>query len=228
MFTFGPASRGGISDPFWDNVVLLVQMAGSPGATALTDKSKYAHTITYYTGAGLSNAQAWSGGAGVSLAMPNRHEVTDNAIFDFGTGALTIEFMGYFPSSGGGFMFGIPYASGDIGIGANASFGDLDFTGPGGSGRSAVALPRNEWVYVVYSRTSGDICSIWAKGVQHRSVSGDSIAVNMNSTLRIGGVNGSTNSTSGYIDQLRITKGVARYTVASPPPASLLAAFPAG
>jgi hypothetical protein len=217
-----------VIDPFWSNVVLLVKASGVPGSTVLTDLSSFNNPITYFTGAGMSNAQFWPQGSGVSLAMPNRHEVTDSPAFDFGTGAFTIEFMGYFPTVGGGFMFGIPYGGNNIGIGANSSFGDLDFEGPGGAGRSTVALPRDQWVYVVASRTDGNIFSIWANGTQHRSVSGGAANVNMSSTLRIGGVSGGTNATAGFMDQLRITRGVARYSVASPPPATLAASFPVG
>jgi hypothetical protein len=163
---------------------------------------------------------------------------------NFGTGDFTIEMWLYVPtgyfqtiqrlvSTGSASPAGACYFSlgNDNGIGAGYLCAAVDLTSPYdlASGNpllaSSTLFPVATWTHVALVR-SGSSVVIYQGGVSVASVSNSAVwDFGGSSGLRISGTNWepATENLEGFIDDLRITKGVARYTAAFTPPT---AAFP--
>lgn len=222
---------GADRDPYWDNVVLLVNATGATlGATTFADKSKYNNTITTAGSAVISNGQSIVDGK--SIYFPN--PPTDSGIsfngsqshFNFGNGSLTIETFRYIPigtvnafvyrfnTSGGNSVSSFLSSSNhNIGFVAGSSVvGTL----------SGYAFEGNVWRHeaLVYdaSVVPGFIqVSFYCNGIRYFN---NSYAVGtglvLSGTCTIGYRTSPTgNSLNGYEDQFRITKGIARYSGAT-------------
>lgn len=206
-------------DPDWSNVVLRLTFDSN-----LTDYSDSAHATVYsgtfdYVAGQFGNAIR-NGGAGGSGGLANSVSVTDDGDFSFGSGDFTVEFW-VDRSSGGGFT------SAAVGTSNGSGFRAWS-VGITQSGNLAVRLSANGTAYVI-NQTS--IVSL-AAGTLHHIVlerAGTALRVYANGTmyykgtltgalhagsgtLRINGAELFNNQgAAGRIDDLRITKGVARY-----------------
>ena len=88
---------------------------------------------------------------------------------------------------------------------------------------SATAIIDGNWHHIAIVRASGTL-NFYFDGTAQGSGTADSTNYSGTAgTLRIGGSGGYVSDLNGYIDDLRITKGVARYTANFTPPGS---AFP--
>jgi len=101
-----------------------------------------------------------------------------------------------------------------IDISANAATYGANYSGLGGS-VAVGSISPNTWYHYALTRSSG-ILRIFINGVKLYEVSGITQTINSNSTQfscgsHIAG-SGTQQYFSGYIDDVRITKGVARYT----------------
>jgi hypothetical protein len=183
----------------------------------------------------ISNAQAsttiakWSptsmkfNGSTDYLSIPSGNQ------FTLGTGDFTIEAWIY-PTTTAGSQQGV------LGLSTGNSTGDLVFfwnaisnaskvqlqVYNGSQANSVATLSLNVWTYVAFSRTSGTV-KIFLNGTLDNTVSfGD----NCNKTACVVGRSYSGLNQeyfNGYIQDLRITKGVGRYTTSFTAPT---AAFP--
>lgn len=206
---------GPVSDPDFANVSLLLHMDGSNGSTTFTDSSSNAFTVTANGNAQISTAESQFGGAsGLFDGTGDYLSLADNADFDFGTGDFTIECW-IKPSSGksiasgnatGDFMFATDtFNAGDIGFGRNGLAWDLTAASPG--------LTAG-WNHVAVTR-SGTTLRILCNGSVAATGSGNTESYNVTNNLWIGArsTSGSPDQFfNGYIDEFRITKGVARWT----------------
>src|SRR5574343_1499770 len=211
-------------DANYNSVSLLLHADGSNGSTTITDSSARQKTVTCYGGAALSTTSPKFGTAslGVTLGSSSYATVSNASDFNFGSGNFTIEFwyypiaqttysailVGNEPDKPLCFFHGSGNNSGDpmvaIGPSESAWFSNA-------SGLSFGAVTANTWVHLALVR-EGDTFRAFKDGVQVSTGSTDSTgqAVGNISTFTIG-----RNSASFYlsarIDELRITKGVARY-----------------
>jgi hypothetical protein len=85
---------------------------------------------------------------------------------------------------------------------------------------SSLSISNNTWTYIAGVR-SGNTITLYINGVADGSVSYSGTSTN-SSRIEVGGYNSGTVYLNGYIDDLRITKGYARYTAAFTPPTSQL------
>jgi hypothetical protein len=83
---------------------------------------------------------------------------------------------------------------------------------------SSGAVPLNQWVHVAFTRTGGFIRG-FANGVLTGSVSNSRNMTNAQA-VRIVASSTYPNSSTCYVDDLRVTKGIARYTATFTPPPS--------
>jgi len=225
-----------LTDPDFASVSLLLPFNGTNGSTTFTDASGNAFTTTASGNAQISTAQSQWGGASLLLDGTGDYlTVADDDAFEFGSLDFTVEFWMYLDAS-------IP-ADGRALINkgnwptATSSF--LIFYG--GSRELALYASSNgttwnlaadqrlatnpalaTWHHVAITRNSGTFRGFLngTLGFTH-AISG---ALQSNSyPLRIGAGEGAAGAFMGSIDDLRITKGVARYTTNFTPPA---AAFP--
>lgn len=148
-----------------------------------------------------------------------------------GSGPFTIEAWIYPTTISGTHSIVGKYVGGSI---ANSEYwlfitstGKLAFAVDGSGGEdyvesSAGAIVANTWTYVVAQKSASAI-AIYINGTQ-ANVVGSTRTLSTNTTpLNIGSFNNGSGTYFGYIDDLRITKGYARYTANFTPPT---AAFP--
>jgi hypothetical protein len=149
-------------------------------------------------------------------------------LFDFGSGDYTVEFWAYCVStSGSGFFVSVWEDSG--GSDANASWlvrlnsGTVITHFMQGSGTyntlTSPTLTANTWFHFAWVK-NGTTQTMYINGT---SVASGTVTGAMNTAIRslkVGYQGAATNYLNGYIDDLRITKGVARYTGNFTPPTS--------
>jgi hypothetical protein len=218
------ARRAGIwprtDDEYIANVSLLLHMDGSNGSTTFTDSSSNALTVTANGNAQISTAQSKFGGAsGYFDGNGDYLSATQNAAYAFGTGDFTVEAWIY-PTSFAATYQTIAATRGLAGVSTGwscslVSDGSLILytNGFAYTGTVTGAVTLNAWSHIAMVRSSGNF-QVYVNGTANRS---SSVALTNDFTLQtfwvgIVGGNASGEPFTGYIDDLRITKGVARYT----------------
>lgn len=224
------AGGGGGTDPYWANVSALLHCNGSDGSTTFTDSGPYGHTFTASGSANISTARSVYGGASGLFSSAGRIVGASHSSFGFDTGDLCIEGWVYFDSP-----HSIPRIMGNLTAGwgpnkwtiANISNGIqmyaynysagspmLTSTFSGLTGWHHMAITRDGVTWRLFLDGVVDATSVGWAG----SLDGGGAQV-----LCIG--SSGTPSTEGYngsFDDVRITKGVPRYTSAFTPPAAQL------
>jgi hypothetical protein len=226
----GGSATGTSVDPNFANVSLLLHMDGSNGSTTFTDSSSAARTITQSGNAQISTVQSKFGGSsGVFDGTGDYLSVADTNALDMGTGDFSIEFWFYWNASQTVsfprlLSKGVYATAGTLEICINPANGNVFALY--GSNATAIgfggATTSNTWHNFVMTR-SGTTLRGFVNGIQGGS-SPYTVSENFNNAtaLRIGSSQ-NNEAFNGYIDELRITKGVARYTANFTPPT---AAFP--
>jgi hypothetical protein len=152
-----------------------------------------------------------------------------NPVFAFGSGDFTIESWVYITAAKNQGIFDTrnsgPSSTGIV-FSINAS-NSLNVYIGGSILNSSASLSLNTWTHVACVKSSGTI-TIYIDGVARGSVSNSTNLTD--TTPTVGTVvdyrnTGSTYMLQGYIDDLRITKGLARYTSAFTPPEAALPTF---
>jgi hypothetical protein len=219
-----------ISHPVWSetdanfsSVSLLLNGNGANASTVLADRSSNGLTLVPNGNAQISTTQSRFGGSSLYFDGTGDYLSTNyNSALEFGTGDFTIEFWAnladltyrFFlggPLNSGGYLFMAinPTGAGQIWVGRSGTDWPLQF--------SSHSIQANTWVHIAVSR-SGTSNYCFVNGIQIGSTITNSTNWLINpSGFWIGGQTGGS-SLNGYIDDLRITKGVARYTAAFTPP----------
>ena len=208
----------------YSNVSLLLHGNGTNGSTTIVDNSPTPKTVTAAGDAKISTAQSKFGGSSIAFdgSGDNLQSLTPlNPQLNLSTGDFTVEAWVYLSAApvntanNNSSMMGW----GTLSDTTEAwSFGPLNnrtvrfywFIGGGNSVTSSTLVNLSEWVHLAATR-SGNTLRIFINGVDSGSESITGIVDISQSPLLFGRVtlNGGFN---GYIDDLRITKGVARYT----------------
>jgi hypothetical protein len=84
---------------------------------------------------------------------------------------------------------------------------------------STTVIPEFQWVHIAVTRSSNTV-KLFINGVQEATTVNDTTNYNVNAPCLVGSNIGNTSLMNGYIKDLRITKGVARYTATFTPPTS--------
>jgi len=193
------------------------------------------------TSAQISTAQSKFGGGSITFPVNDSYLLAPPTVnLEFGSGDFTIEFWWYPTSTGrqalyhGSFgadwSIGIDYSSVStnqkIGIWAssNGSSWNLINADGGGNGIGTTTVTQNGWNHIAYVR-NGTTWMLFVNGNRDLNLTGISGSIVNRSTYQKGiGVWWNSSSfaeASGYIDDLRITKGYARYTANFTSPISL-------
>jgi hypothetical protein len=174
-----------------------------------------------------SYSAATVGGSGYFDGTSDFLSVTNNAAFNFGSAAFTIEFW-YYPTTLSGTQCLITnYGGSTTGFviqmgGSTAGSGKIDagFSGDGADITSTNAVKLNSWNHIAISGTPGATgIKLFINGAQEGSTYTGATSLDTSSTLLIGEV-ASTNRLSGYLCGLRLVKGGALYTATFTPPTS--------
>lgn len=224
----GAVRPGGEADPYFSSVSLLLHMDGANGSTTFTDSGPSPKTVTANGNAQISTAQSKFGGAsGLFDGTSDWLSIANNSAFGFGTGDFTIEAHIYI-SGGQGTDRGITDFRASIGSDVGTFFVD----GPAGNklafwygtklGGSGASLSTSTWYHAALCRASGTIRCFLSGVVDWSSTA--SVDFGSSRPLGVGGAvytaSPGSSSFNGYIDNVRITKGVARYTANFTPPSA--------
>jgi hypothetical protein len=213
-------------DAYYPQVAALLHFDGTNGSTTITDNSKNNLTVTASNGAFISTAQSKFGGASAFFDGTNDYVSTtyNTALFDWWTVDYTLEMWVYaisFPAatgSGGsvGNLIGNMSFNSDTNywsFGTNSS-GNVKFYYYNGSAQSFTSnltLTLNTWTHLTMVKSSVGV-DIYVNGVKS-STTHTIVGTPQSSTNTAFTIGAYTNGFyQGYIDELRITKGYARYT----------------
>ena len=213
-FRFAAAGGG---DPYFSSVKLLLHVDGSNAATSTTDSSSVGNAITFYGNAQLSTTSPKFGTAAVLFDGNGDYiQAPDSANWDFGTGDFTVEFWykstnntsdpGTFVSQYDGNGFTLRWH-----LGALYVLNGGSTIATGGSWTPTTGV----WYHIAACR-SGTSLRLFVDGTQSGSTATDSSNITGSSVpLELGCLpySGShVHPLDGRLDDVRITKGVARYT----------------
>lgn len=210
-------------DPYYGAVSLLLHGDGANGSTNIIDSSLNPKTVTAVGNAQISTAQSKFGGASIAFDNGNDYLVPASSTDLILGSTWTVECWWYLNSVGSGTTRNALLLSGGLGtVGALGIYqetgGFLNVRAGGAtsdvrsSNGSIIAL---QWQHIAIS-VLNNVATIYIDGVQDGSgpINGPITA----SVSRIGSIGLLDYDTNGYIDDLRITKGVARYTSNFTPP----------
>ena len=220
----GPETNEGTAvagDANWDDVSLLIR------GNTIADSSGNSLLVTA-DGATANAAQTKFGNGSMSFdGVDDTVGVANSTALDLSSGDFTIEcwcyHSGQMPPNVG--LFGKRATGGSYGpftvTGENNTDATkaLRFFGDTGSGGSPWAIgitgttdfPINQWVHFAVTR-SGNVYTMWQNGasIGTTTVSGSLMTNSDQVTLGLDSTTGATNYWDGYIEDFRITKGVAR------------------
>lgn len=210
--------QGNTPDPYFSNVVLLMHMDGTHASTTFTDvKGK---TVTASGGAKIStaNAKFGSGSAellasgGSSLFLPTSTDFTFDADFTFEAWAKFASnkyeqlILGSNMSTVGNNQFQLN----------RSSVGEFYFYNGGeNSLNTGVTYTNTDWYHIVIQRSSG-VVKVFINGILKGQVNRGGTFNFSNGA--IGVLRAYGGYFDGYLDEVRITKGVARYSSDFTPP----------
>lgn len=228
------------TDPFYSSVSLLLHGDGTNGSTTFTDNSPSPKTASFAGTTQISTAQVKYGTGSIVFPGGGTAKLfyTDNADFNFGTGDFTIETWVYFNAVN---VEQVVVQKGwqDPGGGDRAPFlvymtntGSLRFNSTSVTSSWNIANERvigtmtaGVWRHIAVTRT-GTTFRAFVDGVINNAftfTSSSSLLNDPAQELYVGSRLPGSATLDGYIDDLRLTKGVSRYTATFTPPT---AAFP--
>jgi hypothetical protein len=243
--TWGAGGGGGaIGDPFYGQTSLSLHFNNTNGNTKITyDSSPKGFSTSFVGSADLSTTQLKFGNS--SLLVSNGtagRVVTETAAqggaLDLATGNpdFTIETWAYpraLPASGanefsavvvawGPVGFGAGYAAISIGLtsaGAWSGQWNSDNTGPNDRSISGNTASLNTWSHIAFTR-QGNTFRIFVNGTLISNTTSTNNPRYSGDRWVIGSGTNNTYKFDGFIDDVRITKGVARYTASFTAPTS--------
>lgn len=214
---FGGADLSG-SDPSFANVSLLLHGDGTDLSTTFTDSSLTPKTPTVFGNAKISTAQSKFGGASMLFDGTGDYlSYASNAAYNFGTADYTME-MWVRPATVGsvqGILSRYTLWDTTVGFYLDISAARVVRYYAGNNVpiilNSTTLVNANTWYHIAVTCASG-VTRLFINGVQEAS-SGVSASISSNSAMGVAYelVAGSAYF-NGHIEELRITKGKARYT----------------
>lgn len=218
-----------VGDAHFPKVEALLPFNGTNGATSTTDLSDRGNTVTFANTAQISTAQSKFGGSSLLLDGDSDYVDLPQATNQLVSEDFTIEFWFRINSGAGSETVGLfgSYYTGGSGKGmlmqSTATYNQVFFQWHYGASDWAylnqtqgtrTALSNNTWYHVAVTR-SGSTWRLFLNGTQEDSVTQSSYITDSGSTTRLGGYGPSDSAShrlNGYIEDFRITRGVARYT----------------
>lgn len=203
-------------DAFFESVSLLLHGDGANNSTTITDNSPAPKTVTAGGNAKISTAQSKWGGSSIYFDGAGDYvTVAANAAFGFGTDDFTTEAWIYIVGNQGADRAITDFrSSGSVGTFYINTSNKLAFYYGSVLGGSGSALTTNTWYHVALTRQSG-VFRCYLNGAQDWTATatadfGSSAPVGIGASVAASLVG--TSPFYGYFDDVRITKGVARYT----------------
>jgi hypothetical protein len=227
-------------DVYFDDVKLLLHFDGTDGSTIFTDTSKSEHTINVFGNAQIDTADSKFGGASALFDGTGDYlEVPASADFDFGTGDFTVEFW-IKPNGAATGFHRILSSRNSKNLSGNfqiwypnvTTFGDtvnaVSLANPTGNGITVSTLTAcndGNWHHIAFTRLSGTSRAFYDGVLKDSAADSNDYYRAGTEGIKVGARADllSTTYYNGWLDDLRITKGVARYTASFSVPTT---AFP--
>ena len=221
-----------VGDVHFPKNILHLPFDGSNGATSTSDVSNQNNAVTV-NGAQISTAESKFGGSSMLFDGSNDYLSVGGSEWNsnLNNGDFTAEFWIRLNTVGTAYIVENYNGSNGWGValwsggGGTNYFDGFWYSGSWrymqyGVGGSYTTPSADTWYHVAFVR-NGDDWTLYLNGTAEntRTVSG-SIASSSNGALDIGRKYNGTYFVDGYIDDLRITKGLARYTSNFTPPTS--------
>lgn len=225
--------RPSISDPYFASVVLLCHFDGANGQTTTIDSSPSAKTMSMVGSTKLDTSVVKYGQSSLNTKdAGGTGEVTTPDSADFALGSLfTVEGYVYFTTAPGSNTYCLvsSWASSQLGWFFGRVSGNIAFyystTGSNNLNVGAAWTPTlNTWYHIAADRDASNVIRVYVDGVVKASATVSASFFDSNHALEIGNnIYAATSRLPGYVDEVRITKGVCRYGGAFAPPT---ASFP--
>jgi hypothetical protein len=218
------------TDASYNSVSLLLHGDGVNNSTTITDNSSNPKTATVKGNTIVSTDTVKFGTGALEFDGNGDYlEYGNSTGFQFGTSALTIEGWMYFRTITSGLLSGILTTGGGTEGGiacyisaSSGSSGTFRLYGPSVSGTITTSVSANTWYHLAIVRSN----NTWYMFINGNSAGTmtDTASCNTSASMLfyVGGYPGGA-FLNGFIDDLRVTKGVARYTANFTPPTN---AFP--
>lgn len=207
MLTAAAATGGGGgSDPYFAAVVLLCGFEGSNGSTSFVDESSSAKALTAAGNAHIDTSQSKfgvsslrvDGTGGTYVAAPSSSD------WAFGTGDFTVEYWLYVNAIT---SFFTPVSCN--GWYARQSGSTLSYSF-GTSFSVTNTFSTGQWHHVAVDRVAG-VIRVYKNGVMLQKNT-DTSSMTSTTAMQLGQQGTQTSTVlNGWLDEVRITKGIARY-----------------
>ena len=211
---------------------LLIHSDTSDESTTMTDSGVTGHTLTAYGSTNHETDQKKFGATSLQFDSNGDYVACpQHADFDLGTGAGTLECWVYLPNTFGSNYYGIMNtwsSSAGYGLGVGSGTDGMGVrmrwasgTSPSQDTASTALISANTWTHiaaVVYGDGTG---SLYINGTRDHQVTNVGAldrghTTGGNGSMYIGTNRNSTEyAINGFIDEVRLSKGVARYTGSS-------------
>lgn len=206
-------------DPAFSAVSLLLN------GDTITDSSSSPKTITNNGSVAVNTSTKKFGTGSLYFdGISSYLSIPDSTYFDFSSNTFTIECWVYQTSNSGNAIYSYILdkrgGGGTYGLLLNAGVPSLMYGAGMAESKGTTAIPLNTWTHIAVSVNSGT-SQIFINGTQTYSATGLTFPVGT-APVWIGRPNTYSYYFSGYIDDLRVTKGLARYTSDFVPPAQAL------
>ncbi len=211
-----------VGDVYFPQTELLLPFDGANGATATSDLSDNNHSVTFAGNAQISTSLSKFGGSSCYFDGSGDYISTpSSSAFEFGTADFTIEFWARRTGTGT-----YPYVFDCRPAGANGAVvaiylnhassyvphvyinSDIRIT-------STASMSVDTWYHIALVRSSGTT-TMYMNGSSVGSFS-DSFSY-IAAPFRLGSYSNGGYGFTGYVDDFRTTKGIARYTSSFTPP----------
>jgi hypothetical protein len=249
MLRAAAIKNSGPSDPYFSSVSLLLHGDGTNGSQTVVDSSSNNFSISAVGNAQISTSVKKYGTGSIAFDGNGDYlEVPDNSAFSFGSGDFTIEAWIYptayaAQDNDGNYIAAIYTHNQSFPVNSKAvlfylqgtasSYTKIAFNGASSNTTSTLiegnyTFALNTWAHVAVVRNGNNIY-LYVNGTQVNSTTAFTLTLQDSTvTPKIGAAMLYSGYNyywyfPGYIDDFRITKGVARYTANFTPPT---AAFP--
>lgn len=204
------------TDNFPSNVSLLLSMDGSNGSTTFTDSGAFDFTVTANGNAQISTAQSKWGGASGLFDGSGDWLVTQTSSQFAITDDFTVEFWIRAVSTAGAWAIAHINAGGANGLHFynNGSAFLVDNGLAADYSSSAGVIKTTDWTFIAVTK-SGTTLRIYADGVLLNSRTAQSYGTPDRCQIGRYSTGGIIPDMNAYIDDFRLTRGVARYTGAT-------------
>jgi hypothetical protein len=214
-----PADLTRNGDPYFHLVQLLLHGDGADGSTTFTDNSSFARTLTPAGNAQIDTAQSRFGGASMLFDGTGDYVICDDQVAAIGTGDVTIEYWVRWNNVTT--LNQCQFDTRSVGsaneplIATSLSSGTTLRVQIDNADRMTTSIAINTWYHIALTRASG-VWRAFKDGVQFGS--SYSSATNLTGNdVTVGAFRDDRNTVAnnkmrGWLDEVRYTVGVARYT----------------